>query len=238
MIKEILSGAGSILLFAAILASIALLIRRFTNVQDELFRKILHIILIIMTMFWPYMFKHWYEAAITSLLFIALLYPVFAIIGQFIDFTKFMNERKKGEFKSSIILVFIMYAVVVTLCWGWRGERLLVIAAVSAWGYGDAAAALVGKRFGRRFLQGKHIEGRKSVEGSHAMFFTSFVSVLTVLLIRGGMAWYGYLLTALITAFITSVVELYSLKGSDTITCPFAAMTCILPLVWLFGGGV
>ena len=67
------------------------------------------------------------------------------------------------------------------------------------------------------------------------MFGTSFVCVLTVLLIRGGMAWYGCVLTALITALAAAVTELYSLDGRDTITCPFAAMACLLPLTWLFG---
>lgn len=214
----------------------ALLIRRFTHIKDELFRKMLHMILIIAMMFWPYVFEHWYAAALTSLVFIILFYSLFAILGRFIEFSEFMTERKEGEFRTSIVLVFTMYTVVVAVCWGWCGERLLTIATVSAWGFGDAAAALIGKRFGRHFIEGKHIEGRKSAEGSLAMFCTSFVCVLAVLLIRGGMAWYGYLLTALVTAFVTAVVELYSLHGSDTITCPFAAMAVILPLVRLFGG--
>lgn len=236
--KEILSGAGIILLYAAVLAFAALLFRRFTHIKDELFRKMLHMILIIAMMFWPYVFEHWYAAALTSLAFIVLFYSLFAILGRFIDYTEFLTERKKGEFGTSIVLVFIMYTIVIAVCWGWRGERLLTIATVSAWGYGDAAAALIGKRFGRHFIDGKHIEGRKSVEGSLAMFCTSFICLFTVFLIRGGMAWYGYLLTALITAFAVTVVELYSLRGSDTITCPFAAMAVILPLVRLFGGAV
>lgn len=234
--KEILSGAGIIILYVAVLATAAFLIRRFTHINDELFRKFLHLILIVALMFWPFVFEHWYAAAITALVFTALIYPLLVLFGRIKAFSKFVSERKKGEFKSSMLWVLLMYAVVVAVCWGWRGERLLTIATVSAWGYGDAAAALIGKRFGRHFIEGKHIEGRKSVEGSLAMFCTSFACVLTVLLIRGGMAWYEYLLTALVTATVTAVVELYSLHGSDTVTCPFAAMAVILPLTWLFGG--
>lgn len=232
---EILSGGGIIVLYILVCATVALLIRVFTHIKDELFRKILHMILIIALMFWPFIFEHWYVAVLTALGFIVLLFPALILAGRFKAFSSFVNERKKGEFKISMAIVLLMYAVVVAVCWGWRGDRILSLAVVSAWGYGDAAAALIGKRFGRHYIEGKHIEGRKSVEGSLAMFCTSFICVLTVLLIRGGMDWYEYIITALITAAVTAVVELYSMHGSDTVTCPFSAMAVLVPLTWLFG---
>ena len=48
-----------------------------------------------------------------------------------------------------------------------------------AWAPGDAAAALIGKMFGRHKIG---ISGKKSMEGSGAMAFCSFVGVLCVLL--------------------------------------------------------
>lgn len=51
---------------------------------------------------------------------------------------------------------------------------------------------------------------------------------------RGGMEWYEYIITALVTAAVTAVVELYSMRGSDTVTCPFSAMAVLVPLTWLF----
>ena len=233
--NELLTGMGIILLYAGVLAAVAVALRVFTPIRDEVYRKMLHMIMVIATMFWPYLFEHWYMAAAASMICIVLFYALLAAAERFIDLTRFMTERRKGEFMTSVVLAFFMYAVVIAVCWGWRGERILTIAVISAWGYGDAAAALVGKRFGRHGIEGRHIEGRKSVEGSAAMFGTSFVCVLTVLLIRGGMAWYGCVLTALITALAAAVTELYSLDGRDTITCPFAAMACLLPLTWLFG---
>lgn len=136
------------------------------------------------------------------------------------------------------MIVFVMFAAVICVCWGWLGDKLLALASVYAWGFGDAAAALVGKRFGRRALTGAHIEGRKSVEGSLAMFATSFVCVAAVLLFRGGLPWYGYLVIPAATALAAAVVELFSLRGMDTITCPLAAMAVLLPLVHLMGGGL
>jgi len=49
--QEMLAGAGAIALYLAIVAPIAILIRRFTPINDELFRKMLHMILIVALMF-------------------------------------------------------------------------------------------------------------------------------------------------------------------------------------------
>ncbi|NMB95501.1 MAG: phosphatidate cytidylyltransferase, partial [Clostridiaceae bacterium] len=111
----------------------------------------------------------------------------------------------------------------------------LVIASVLAWGLGDAAAALVGKRFGRHFIVGKLIEGRKSLEGTLAMFAVSFVSVIVVLIAYGAVKWYGYAPIAIITAAVCAVVELYTKNGMDTLTCPLAAAATMIPLVRLLG---
>lgn len=42
----------------------------------------------------------------------------------------------------------------VILQWGWLGEKYLIIASVLAWGLGNAAA-LIGKRFGHYYIEGR-----------------------------------------------------------------------------------
>ena len=236
IIQEVTAGAGWILLYVAVLALSAFLVRRFTHIDDELFRKLLHMILIVAFMFWPFLFDHWFAAALTALVFIALFYPALVLLGRFDAFTRFANERKAGEFKASMTLVLLVYVVVLAVCWGWGGERILAVAAISAWGYGDAAAALVGKRFGRHTIEGPFVDGKKTLEGTAAMFIVSFVSVLVVLAIRGGIAWYGLALTALAAALASTIAELISKHGYDTVTCPLVATAVILPMTWLFGG--
>lgn len=164
--------------------------------------------------------------------------PLLTLAGRIKWFSEFIAERKRGEIRSSVIVVFFMFAVIISICWGWLGEQWLVLACVFAWGFGDAAAALVGKRFGKRFLQGKFIEGRKSIEGTLAMFVVSFVTVLTILLVYSNISWYASVITALLTAAVCAAVELYTLAGMDTITCPFAAAAIILPLVTLWGQNI
>jgi len=150
-------------------------------------------------------------------------------------YSELLTERKSGEIKCSLVLVFSMFAVLNSICWGWLGERWLVLTCICAWGFGDAAAALIGKKYGKHYLEGKLIEGRKSVEGTFAMFTVSFISVLIVLLINANVAWYISLIIAALTAAVSSTVELYTRNGMDTITCPFAAAAVILPLLYLLG---
>ena len=96
-------------------------------------------------------------------------------------------------------------------------------------------AISIGKKYGKHHLEGKLIEGRKSVEGTLAMFVVSFLSVLVVMLANGNIAWYASLPIAVLTAAVCAVVELYTRNGMDTLTCPFAAAAVILPLVHLWG---
>ena len=78
-------------------------------------------------------------------------------------FSEFITERKKGELKSSLLLVFGMFALIITVCSGLLGDPYLVLASVYAWGFGDAAAALIGKRFGKHKFS--KISPNKTIEG-------------------------------------------------------------------------
>ena len=129
-----------------------------------------------------------------------------------------------------------MFFVLICVCWGWLGQKYLVIASVIAWGFGDAAAALVGKRFGKNYIQGRMVEGRKSLEGTLAMFVAAFFSVLAVLAINVSMSWSGYLLIACITAAVSAFVELFTKNGMDTLTCPFSAAFTMILLLPSLGG--
>lgn len=236
MLNELLAGLGQVLLYFVLAAGAAALLRQFTRIPDEPFRKLLHGLLLGSLLIWTLNFRTWWLCALSALGFAGAVYPVLVALERWPRYSTFLTERRAGELKSSLLLVFVMYAAVIAVCWGLAGEKLAALCAIYAWGIGDAAAALVGKRFGRHGLTGPHIEGRKSVEGTAAMFAASLVSVLALLLLRGGMPWYGYAVTSLVTAAVSATVELFSLRGNDTIFCPLAAMAVLLPLICLFGG--
>lgn len=235
---EFLSGTGYVLLYFLLLASSALFVRRCTRFPDEPFRKFLHCILLGSLLVWTVAFDTWWLSALSVFLFVVVVYPILAVAERWKGYSHLLTERKKGELKNSLVLVFTMFLLVEIVCWGWLDDKYLALASVYAWGFGDAAAALVGKRFGRHHLTGRHIEGTKSVEGTLAMFLVSLCSVAIILTLRGGLSWPVCLLISVITGAVSAAVELFTLNGRDTIFCPLAAMAVLLPLLHLLGGGL
>ena len=235
MYHEFMRGFGILLAYFLACVVGALALRRLFTVPREVFRKTLHFILLGSIFIWTYAFETWWLAALAALAFMVLVYPVLSLGEKIPGYAQLLVQRNPGEIKRSLIVVCLTFAILITLCWGGLGLRYLVIASVLGWGTGDAAAALVGKRFGKRFIEGKFVEGRKSLEGTIAMFVASFVSVLIVLIINSAVHWFAYVPTAAVTAFVCALVELYTKNGMDTITCPLAAVSVLIPLIFLWG---
>ena len=234
--QELLRGTLMFVFTVLPVAGVMMVLRRFCRVPDELFRKILHFILL--GAYFPvlYGFDHWWMADLFLVLLMIAVYPLLAAAGRIPAFTAFVNERKGGEFKSSMVLALTTMACAIAICWGLLNDKLLVLACVYAWGVGDGFAALVGKRYGKHKVRLKWADRRKSVEGSTAMFLCAVVSVFTVLLVRGGLPAGSCLVIALAAAAATTLVEMCTKGGNDTVTCPAAAMAVILPLAHLMGG--
>lgn len=228
-------GALAVCVYFLLAASCALLARRLIRIPDELFRKTLHFILLGSLLVFVFAFSAWWQAALTALAFAAVVYPLLRLAGRIPGFSHFTTERRPGELCRSLLLVFSMFALVIGVCWGWLNERYFVLASVYAWGVGDAFAALIGKRFGRRKFAWRRADPHKSVEGSLAMFLTSATAVLAVLLCRGGLKPAVCVLLALACALAATVAELVTTDGNDTVTCPLAAMATLLPLCALLG---
>ena len=234
--QELLHGVLIFALYLIPAAAIMLTARTFLKIPDELFRKILHFILL--GAYFPFLFafQTWWISAGFAAGLIVVIYPILALAGKISVFSSFVNERKKGEFKSSMILALLTVIFSISICWGIFEDKLLTLACVYAWGVGDAFAALIGKQFGKHKIRLPLADPRKSWEGSAAMFLSSLISVMTVLAVRGGLGLGACLLISLLAATVTTYVELITKDGLDTITCPAAAMAVILPLTKLLGG--
>ncbi len=228
-----LYGSGITVLYIIVAVGIMLLARKFLTMPDELFRKLLHFILLGAYIPLVFAFEAWWMATAFALSLIVILFPALFFAGRIPMFSSFMNERKKGEFKSSMVLAVGMMAFSVAVCWGLFGDRYLVLASVYAWGVGDGLAALVGKRFGKHKITWKLADGKKSVEGSAAMFVCALISVFAVLLARGGISIPLCLGIAALAALVCTLTELCAKGGLDTILCPVSAMVVIIPLVTL-----
>ncbi len=224
-----------LVLYFVICIILALSIRLFTKVPNEVYRKTLHFIVLGATFVFLYVFDTWYSAVLAALTFAILVFPILSLAERFKGYSNILAERKKGELKRSLISVFAMFSIVISMTWGLLGERYIALAVILGWGVGDAAAALIGKRFGKRYLEGKFVDGKKTLEGTLAMFVSSFIVIILILIFHIRLPWYGYLTVAFLTAIVNSLVELNTKHGYDTITCPLGSLLIILPLLYIWG---
>ena len=231
--QQILRGAGVFALAILPVVAVVLTARKFLKIPDELFRKILHFVLLGGYFVFLYGFATWWAAVAFVLLLMLVAYPLLMLFGRLPAFSAYVNERKKGEFKSSLVLAMLVAACSITVCWGLLDDKLLTMACVYAWGVGDGFAALVGKRFGKHKIKLPFADSRKSWEGSAAMLASSTAAVTAVLLARGGLGFGSCFAVAMAAAAVCTVVELCTKGGWDTVTCPAAALAVILPLIHL-----
>jgi len=229
-------GALNLIVYFVIAVIAAFSVRLLLPIPHEVFRKLLHFILLgsfaVLTVSYP----SWWMTALAALIFEIVVYPILLLCERLRTYSAFTTERKRGELKHSLLLVYTMFAVVVTVCWGGCGDKYLALAALYAWGFGDAAAALIGKSFGKHKIRAPFLDGKKSYEGTAAMFVVSCISVFAVLMWRGGLSVVPCVAVSLIVGAVSAVSELYSKNGNDTVICPLAAMVALLPSVYLFGG--
>ncbi len=112
----------------------ALLLRRFVRVPTEVFRKVLHLILLCSLPVLVFGFRTWWASALSSLVFMAAAYPAIALGERIEGFSQLLTQRADGEIKRSLGVVFSMFAAMICLGWGWLGQRWLVLACVSPGG--------------------------------------------------------------------------------------------------------
>ena len=234
--QPFLFGALITTLYIAVAVGIMFIARKLIKIPDELFRKILHFILLGAYIPLCFAFEAWWMATIYALSLIIILFPALFLAQRIPMFSSFVNERKKGEFVSSMVYAVGMMAFSIAVCWGVFGDKYLVFTSIYAWGIGDALAALIGKKFGKHKIKWKIADGKKSIEGSLAMFVCALMSVFTVLLIRGGISIPMCLCIAVLSALVCTFAELCAKNGLDTVICPTSAMVVIIPLVMAFGG--
>lgn len=234
-----LSGAGILmayyLLFCFLLPT---LVKAYTKVPTEYVRKTQHVAYSLSVFLLLRLFSAWYLAVAAAFLLVLLAYPLLLIIEKSPRYKKLFVDRTSqgGELRKQLVYVQLTFAILIFVFWGLLGTKWHYVVAVSvmAWGFGDAAAALVGKAFGRQRNLHVFIERAKTFEGTGAMMAAAGLALFLTLLLYAGKPWYVSLLIAVIVAPVCGVVELFSWRGTDTLTVPLSAAALILPLAYLF----
>ncbi len=225
--------------YLVVCAIIPMLFKIWFRVPDELVRKTQHMAYTMSVFLLLHLFSSWYAALLAAALLIILAYPVLILLERTRWYGRMLVDRRPegGELRLQLLYVQASFAVLIFIFWGVLGTdwRYLVAASVMAWGYGDAAAALVGKAFGKKRVLHRLVEGAKTLEGTSAMILAAAVALFVTLTWYGNVPWYLSLLVALMVAPVCGVVELFSRRGVDTLTVPFAAAAVMFPMIYIFG---
>lgn len=233
MLPDFLIGFGLFFGYYVLVGLSSLLLKATLNLPAELWRKMLHIVLVMSIFPLLYFFNTWQQSVLAALVFALLLYPVLALAERTTFYRRVAVERQSGEFRSSLIIAQLVLASLIAIFWGLLGEEwhYVAIVAVMAWGFGDAAAALVGKAFGRHPIEHPRIEGAKTYEGTLAMYVVAGLAIFFTLLLYAGQSWQVSLIVATLVAPVSATVELFSRKGLDTLTVPVAVAFLVMPLI-------
>lgn len=236
MMMADLCGFALYLCYFLAAACLALFVRKFFKMPPELMRKMLHMIITLSVFPLLYLFRSWVSAVLAMLFFAGAVYPVLTLAERDARYGALFSQRRPGEVKTSLLLVFGMFAVLTAVFWGGmeEGGKCIIIVSVMAWGFGDAAAALFGKAFGKRVIRHPRVEGKKTLEGTLAMFFVSLLAVFLTALHLTALPWYLCAAVAFTVAPVCAVVELFSRRGMDTVTVPLAAACCSWAAMSLF----
>lgn len=234
-----LIGAGILIAYYAVVCALVPgLLRRFTKTPAEVTRKIQHVGYSLSVFILLKLFSTWYMAIAAAFLLVVVAYPVLWLMEKqrwyklsFVD-----RSARGGELRSSMILVQVVFAILIAIFWGWLGGRWVSIIGVAAmgWGFGDAAAALVGKAWGRRHVLIRFVDSAKTYEGTIAMIVVAGTALFWTLRLYADQSWYISLLIAALVAPVCGIVELFSRRGVDTLTVPLSTAFSVLPLMYLF----
>ena len=142
-----------------------------------------------------------------------------------------LTEVTEGGHQLGLVFYAISYTVLALF---FSAKPLVIAAGVLPMAYGDAAASLVGRKFGRHQFR---IFTEKSVEGSLAMLAASLASVGISLLFFStfySLSIFVSVVAALVVATFTTIAEALTPRGVDNITVPFFGALLFLLLM----GGV
>lgn len=212
---------------------IVLLIIRFTlKPPGEVFRKLLHLAAFSSSVLFVNYAENWIAASASALVFAAVVFPVLAIFEKNRWYSSLFIERKHGEIKKSLWLLFAMTALLIAVCWGGFGQAWIALTAILSWGVGDACAALVGKSIGKHHVHLKYADHKKTWEGTGAMALAGFLICFICLGIYTEYAWGICLVISAIMAPCGAYTELVSHNGNDTVSVPIVN-AAILSIMYL-----
>ena len=223
---ELRSAALVAGLLALILVG-AELLRRWAKVPPEVSRKTVHMGTGALVCVFPWLFQSAATVAALSAAFLLLL--VFLRSRKLLSSVGDVERASVGEllFPVSVGLLF----------WLSHARPAYYLAPLLVLVVPDAAAALVGKTYGRVLFEVEQGE-RKSLEGSLMFFLLTFLAVFLPLLLMTDTAKGPLVLEVLQLAFLVACLEAICVNGVDNLVIPLACYYILIQttrsdLLWI-----
>ena len=229
---EVLVTFWRYLCYIVPLAFTLILMHVLLHIPRNVFRKLLHVAAFTSSIFLVVFGESWQAVTITLVLFAVAVWPLLSVAERWSGYGNLFVEKSAGEVKQSLLLLFLSQAVFVAIACGLMGKPYILIASTAAWGLGDIAAAWVGRPLGKHKVHWRLADHKKSWEGTAAMAAVSFVACLVSLLACSAYSLGVSLLVSLLVGVVSSLVEVCSRGGYDTVTVP-AANVLLLSLLSL-----
>lgn len=229
--------------YVVTLLAVPVALRRWTRLPVEVVRKVQHLAYACSVFLLVGLFDQWYQAALAAGSLLVVAWPLLSWWRRHPSYARLLTDRRadRRELRRQLLLVQASLPLLVAVLWGGfgPGARPLIVAAAMVWGFGDAAAALVGTYLGRHRVVHRAIEGAKTYEGAVAMGAAALAAAFGTLLGYGAAGWGLALIAALVAAPLVSAIELFSRRGLDTVTVPWAAALALFPwwAIATFRGG-
>lgn len=200
----------------AVLLGLMALVRRMAAAHDigpEMQRKLVHIGTGLYALTLPWLFPDRWPVyllvAVTLVVILVLRVPNIATSG--LGATLHSVERQSyGD---------ILLAIAVGMCLFLSGDQpYLYVLPIAVLTLADAAAALAGSSYGRKFFTVE--DGRKSIEGSVVFFTLTFLISLVCLMLMTPLPPVNMLLLSAMVAGFGTMVEATSWQGFDNLFLP------------------
>lgn len=234
MLPAVWSCLWRFALYILPVAALLFFIHDILPVPREFFRKLLHGAAFTSTPIIMWISKDWRVAVLTLFIVGLAVWPILAVAERYPRYADLLIERRQHEVRRSMLLLFWGNAALVALCWGLWGKPEIASTAILMWGPGDAAAALIGKRWGRHHTGLPFADPKKTWEGTIAMCVTSTTMGAICRVLGGGFSLPAALCSSIVAALAGSYVELITKRGYDTITVPFAIAAVLRVLTLTF----
>ena len=154
------------------------------------------------------LFETWY---------MALIPPATFVVINALSYWRGAIKAMELEGRGSLGTIYFPIAFAGVIYYFWS-QPVLMVASMMPMTWGDALAAILGRRYGQR--EYGVLGFTRSMEGSLAMFLFSWLSTFLALLLLSPFSWQMSLFYSLAVAIFATLVEALSPWHIDNLTVP------------------